>query len=93
MSCCESVAAARFEIALKSLGFCESFECKVGLDFPRHEFGCMRNLAGIVLGEASAEVGSTADVALFGMGETAENVGVVHGELLMGVSAVCLSLP
>ena len=50
----------------------------------------MGNLAGIVLGEASAEVGSAADVALGGMGETAEDVGVVHGELLLGVSVTCL---
>ncbi len=46
----------------------------------------MGNLAGIVLCEAGAEVGSAADVALVGMGETAEDVGVVHGKLLLGVS-------
>ena len=38
----------------------------------------MGNLAGIVLGEASAEIRSAADVALIGMGETTEDVGVVH---------------
>ena len=48
-------------------------------------------MAGIVLGEAGAEVGSAADVALVWMGETAENVGVVHGKLLLGASVACLS--
>ena len=38
----------------------------------------MRNLAGIVLGEAGAEVRSAADVTLVGMGDAAEDVGVVH---------------
>ena len=41
----------------------------------------MRNLAGIVLGEASAEVGSAADVALIEVRETTEDVGVVHGDI------------
>ena len=78
MPCSEGVAAAGFEVALKGLGFYESHKCDVGFDFPWHEFGSVGNLAGIVLGEASAEVGSAADVALIGMGETAEDVGVVH---------------
>ena len=42
----------------------------------------MGNLAGIVLGEASAEIRSAADVALIGMGETTEDVGVVHALFL-----------
>ena len=46
----------------------------------------MRNLAGIVLCQAGAEVGCAADVALGGVGDAAEDVGVVHGELLLGVS-------
>ena len=35
-------------------------------------------LAGVVLGEAGAEIGGATDVALVWMGVTAENVGVVH---------------
>ena len=48
------------------------------ISFPRHEFGCVGNLTGIVFCEAGAEVGSAADVALGWMGEAAEDVGVVH---------------
>ena len=67
MPCGEGVAAARFEIALKGLGLYESLKCAVGLDFSWHEFGSVGNLAGIVLGEASAEIRSAADVALIGV--------------------------
>lgn len=51
----------------------------------------MRNLPCVVFCEAGAEIGGAADVALVWMGETAENVGVVHGKLLLGVSVACLS--
>ena len=90
MSRGEGVTAARFEIALKGLCLCECFKCNVGLDFPWEKLGGMRNLAGIMFCEAGAEIGSTADVALAGIRETAENVGVVHGELLLGVSVTSL---
>jgi len=46
----------------------------------------MVNLTGIVLCKACAKVGSATDVTLVGAGETAEDVGVVHEELLLGVS-------
>ena len=75
----EGVAAARFEITFKGLGLRERFECYVGFDFPWEKLGGMRNLAGIMFCEAGAEIGSAADVALVGMGEAAEDVGVVHG--------------
>ena len=78
MSRGEGVTAARFEIALKGLCLCECFKCDVGFYLPWHVLGGMRNLAGIVLGEAGAKIGCAADVTLIGMGETAENVGVVH---------------
>ena len=48
------------------------------------------NLAGIVLCETGAEVGCAADVALVGVGETTEDVGVVHGELLLVFYVACL---
>jgi hypothetical protein len=53
-------------------------ESDIGLDFPWHKFGRMGNLTGIMLGEAGTEIGGAADVALIWMGETAENVGIVH---------------
>ena len=46
--------------------------------FSRHEFGGVRHLPGVVLCEASPKIGCTADVALARVGETAEDVGVVH---------------
>ena len=54
MPCSEGMAAAGFEIELKGLGFYESLKCEIGLDFPWHEFGSMRNLAGIMFCEAGA---------------------------------------
>ena len=89
MSRGEGVTAARFEIALKGLCLCECFKCDVGFYLPWHVLGGMRNLAGIVLGEAGAEVGSAADIALVGVRDTAKDVGVVHGELLLGVYDAC----
>ena len=41
---------------------------------------------GLCLCEAGAEVGSAADVALVGMGDAAENVSVVHGDIPLDVS-------
>ena len=79
MPCGEGVAAARFEIALKGLCLCGSFKCEVGLDFPWEKLGGMGNLASIVFCQAGAEIGSAADVALVGMGEATEDIGVVHG--------------
>ena len=78
MLCCESMATAGFKVVLKSEGLSERFKGDVGFNLPWHEFGCMGNLTGIVFCEAGAEVGSAADVALGGMGEAAEDVGVVH---------------
>ena len=79
----EGVAAAGFEVTFQGLRLCESFECDVGFDFPRHEFECMGNLTGIMLGKTSAEIRGAADVTLVGAGETAEYVGVVHGIVLI----------
>ena len=45
-------------------------------------------MAGIMFCEAGAEIGSTADVALAGIRETAKDVGVVHEEFLIGVYVV-----
>lgn len=81
MPCGESVAATGFEITFKGLGLCESFKRDVGLYLPWYVLGCMRNLPCIVSCQAGAEVGSAADVALVGMGETTEDVGVVHGDI------------
>ena len=72
------MATAGFKVVLKSEGLSERFKGDVGFNLPWHEFGCMGNLTGIVFCEAGAEVGSAADVALGGMGEAAEDVGVVH---------------
>ena len=74
MPCGESVAATGFEITFKGLGLCESFKRDVGLYLPWYVLGCMRNLPCIVSCQAGAEVGSAADVALVGMGETTEDV-------------------
>ena len=73
------MAAAGFKITFKCLSLCDCFKCDVGFDFPWGKLGGVRNLAGIMFCEASAEVGSAADVALVRMGETTEDVGVVHG--------------
>ena len=72
------MAAAGFEVVLKSVGLSERFKGDVGFNLPWHEFGCMGNLASIVFCEACTEVGCAADVALGGMREAAEDVGVVH---------------
>ena len=86
MSRRESMAAAGFKITFKCLSLSKRFECDVGFYLPGKKLGSMRNLAGIVFCEAGAEVGCAADVALVGIAEAAEDVGVVHGELVLGVS-------
>ena len=44
----------------------------------------MRNLPCVVFCEAGAEVGCAADVALVGVRDAAEDVGVVHGGTPVG---------
>ena len=45
-----------------------------------------------MLYQAGTEVGSTADVTLVGMGKTAEDVGVVHGDISLDGYLLCCSL-
>ena len=86
MPCREGMSTAGFEIALKGLCLDKSFKGDIRLDLPRHKFGSVLHLSGIVLCEAITKIGSAADVALIGVGETAKDVDVVHGKLLLGVS-------
>ena len=71
MPCSESTSATGLQVAFEGLGLCKRFECEVGFHLPRHEFGRVGDLTGLVPGEASAEIGCAADVALGGVGETA----------------------
>ena len=91
MASCEGVAAAGLKIVLEGLGLFKSFECDVGFHLLGQVLGCVGNLPCVVFCEAGAEIGSAADVALVWMGEAAEDVGVVHEKLLLGVSVTCLS--
>ena len=90
--CGEGVAAAGFEVTFKGLGLSKRFEGNVSFYFPWHEFGCVGNLAGIVLCQTGTKVRCAADVTLVGVRETAKDVGVVHEELLIGVDVVFIAL-
>ena len=72
-----STTGARLEIAFVVVGFFLVAESDGGFEVPRSIFSCVRNLSGVVAGEAFVEILSHACIMVLPGGDITENVDVV----------------
>ena len=67
-----------FQVGFKSVGFFFVFKRNRVFDFPRTEFGCVRNIAFVVFFKAGFQVFGTADIEMGSGGFINEYVNVVE---------------
>jgi hypothetical protein len=79
---CKGSTRTGFQIFLKGRSFAIINESMKGDKFPGEKFGSMGGLAGVVGGESLVNIGGQANISLIRMGNTLEEVDVLHQHLL-----------